>query len=294
MKKSKKIFFYIYTIFTILVLISVLTASTYAWFSGGKTVDTTRVTSRTMDEEVELILAGTIGGAENGFGGNGSGSGSGSNEGEMLQVNDASLLLPVSTADLKTFLFNNYTVDDMAKGFDVLSKEEYYYHGRFYSRAKMPAEKKMAIYLDENVAGGGILSSDDPKLLNAARLGLVFNNDYSNAVILRLSDASNAPGDRIFNTVVNGETLDGSKVLSVSGDSVAAVADPSVLIDEYTVFLSGDTPRVPAKPLYTLESNETVSVDVYFYLEGCDPDCTDSVKLDKGALQVALYGLLVD
>ena len=64
MKKSKKIFFYIYTIFTILVLISVLTASTYAWFSGGKTVDTTRVTSRTMDEEVELILAGTIGGAE--------------------------------------------------------------------------------------------------------------------------------------------------------------------------------------------------------------------------------------
>ena len=42
-----------------------------------------------------------------------------------------------------------------------------------------------------------------------------------------------------------------------------------------------------------LNLNETYTVDVYFYLEGCDPDClSDKVALTKATLNLAFYGLL--
>jgi hypothetical protein len=41
-----------------------------------------------------------------------------------------------------------------------------------------------------------------------------------------------------------------------------------------------------------LELNQIYAVDIYFYLEGCDPDCSDSVSLDGADLHLAFYGVL--
>ena len=32
------------------------------------------------------------------------------------------------------------------------------------------------------------------------------------------------------------------------------------------------------------------ALDIYFYLEGCDPDCSDSVSFDNANLHLAFYG----
>ena len=32
--------------------------------------------------------------------------------------------------------------------------------------------------------------------------------------------------------------------------------------------------------------------NMYFYLEGCDPDCSDSVSYDEADLHLAFYGVL--
>ena len=53
--------------------------------------------------------------------------------------------------------------------------------------------------------------------------------------------------------------------------------------------LGGEAPA----PLAKLELNRIYRVDIYFYLEGCDPDClTDRVAMDEALLKLAFFGLL--
>ena len=102
----------------------------------------------------------------------------------------------------------------------------------------------------------GLLGKDvNGTLLNAARLGLVFNNDYTSSVILRLSESQNASGQQIFNTVV--------------------ASDMSV----------------PQRPLCVMNLNQIYPVDVYFYLEGCDSDCSDAITHNEADLYLAFYGI---
>ena len=41
-----------------------------------------------------------------------------------------------------------------------------------------------------------------------------------------------------------------------------------------------------------MELGKIYTVDVYFYLEGCDPDCSDSVSFDQSELYLGFYGVL--
>lgn len=79
----------------------------------------------------------------------------------------------------------------------------------------------MNLYLDqsERLLGKNV----DGRLLNAARLGLVFDGDTANSIILRLSEASNPSDMQSNNTVVNGTKLNGSQVLRYRNGSVSAV-----------------------------------------------------------------------
>ena len=49
---------------------------------------------------------------------------------------------------------------------------------------------------------------------------------------------------------------------------------------------------LPEQPLLTMDLNRIYPVDIYFYLEGCDPDCTDSVSFNTADLQLSFYGVL--
>jgi hypothetical protein len=51
---------------------------------------------------------------------------------------------------------------------------------------------------------------------------------------------------------------------------------------------------LPEEPLFYMEMNCIYAVDIYFYLEGCDPDCSDSVSFNEADLRLAFYGVCVE
>jgi hypothetical protein len=182
----------------------------------------------------------------------------------------------------------------MASSFQVVEQEDYYYHGRVYVRATAEGQDtsgKMAVYLDQGSdSGGAIAQAASGDLLNASRLGLTF--DGENSVIFKLSNTSNTSKKQVRNTVLGGSVLSDDQVLGYSNKKVTGVKDPSVFLSQYTISVSDDTVSLPDAPLTYLELNKIYPVDIYFYLEGCDPDCSDSISYDEAELHLAFYGIL--
>lgn len=266
---------------TMLAALLALAAATYAWFTSNRAVETSTATARTGEETLTLQLSQSGGSAFRDM-----------QTAAITQVNrtSATKLLPVSTADLVNFVYAPATVEDRAVYFEKVENEAYYYHGRIYLRASgqgFTGNESMNLYLDqsENLLGKNV----DGRLLNAARLGLVFDGDTANPIILRLSESSNPSGMRSNNTVVNGMVLNGSQVLRYRNGSVSAVSDPSVAAADYAMDASFG---LPSRTLLTMQIGKIYSLDIYFYLEGCDPDCTDSVSYNTADLQLSFYGAL--
>jgi hypothetical protein len=270
-----------------MILLSVLTAATYAWFTANRVVGTSRVTGRTAVENAELLISST-----------GGESFRGSGQADIIQVNSSNreYLMPVSTADLVHFVSSMAVGEGYASYFTPVTNESGYFHGRVYIMAKVDGgaeNASVALYLDESEqAGGAIVSSDGENglILNAARLGLVFGGDPDTAVILRLSEDENGAGERGMNTMVDGVAIEEGSVLDSSGDTVRPVPDPSVPIDAYTV--KDEDESVPPRPIFTAKANTIYPVDIYFYLEGCDADCTEAIAFDGNELHLAFYGVL--
>lgn len=271
-----------------ILLALTLTSATFAWFSANRQVGTSRAAARTATGEISLLVS-SKGGSE--F--------DGSDEADIVQVNTSNMkyLMPVSTADLQSFVCCPATSEDgNAVSFNKVENEENYFHGRIYIKAVLTGinqDSSVAVYLDESELSGGELvqpEDSDSLILNAARLGLTFNHDETTSVIFRLSDQSNPDGARRNNTVLNGRVLGDGFVLSSSGSDISAVEDPAVPFSDYTVDESGD--RLPEKPLFIMEANTIYPVDVFFYLEGCDPDCTEAISFDANDLHLAFYGVI--
>ena len=280
MKHRFKIWFQIVTmIFAVLSL----AFATYAWFTTNREVSTSTATARTGEETLELQLS-TSGG----------GSFRDADSVSIQQVNQTSAeyLLPVSTSNLVNFVYSPNTEAGIAKAFQPVENESYYYHGRVYIRATgtgWPDGTTMKLYLDQsdNILGQQVSG----ELLNAARLGLVFDGDYSSAVILKLSDSSNSSDQQVYNTEVNGQRLGDNQVLSYVTQSVQAVTDPSVAAGQYTVTFDNDSMQAPERTLLTMNLNQIYSVDIYFYIEGCDPDCSSYIQYSIADLQIGFYGI---
>lgn len=266
---------------TMLAAVLSLAAATYAWFTSNRAVGTSTATARTGEETLTLQLSSSGGSAFRDM-----------QTAAITQVNrtSAAKLLPVSTSDLVNFVCAPSTVADQAVHFEKVENEAYYYHGRIYLRAfgeGFSGSQVMNLYLDqsERLLGKNV----DGRLLNAARLGLVFDGDTANPIILRLSEASNPSDMQSNNTVVNGTKLNGSQVLRYRNGSVSAVRDPSVPVADYAMDASLG---LPSHTLLSMQIGKIYSLDIYFYLEGCDPDCTDSVSFNTADLQLSFYGVL--
>ena len=148
----------------------------------------------------------------------------------------------------------------------------------------------MKLYLDQS---DGILGEKvSGEMLNAARLGLVFDGDYSSEVILKLSDSQNTSKQQVYNTVINGQTLGKDQVLSYRNGKIEAVSDPAAAVSSYTVSFTDDSVEVPDRTLLTMQFNKIYTVDVYFYIEGCDPDCSNDIQYSTADLQLGFYGVL--
>jgi hypothetical protein len=277
----------LYSMITMLAVLLSLTAATYAWFSSNSIVNTDRVSGRSGTDLVKLEISPTGGNDFNG-----------GQESALIQVNanSSERLMPVSTADLYTFVSSPGTIDGEAVYFEKVQGERYYYHGRVYLRATSQGHAenaKLALYLDgSQAAGGNLMTSVKGALQNAGRLGLTF--DGGGAKILRLSEEGNAANGQNMNVKLNGVAVQAGQVINGSADPFQIVADPSAPIGQYMVGEDGLTGSTSLTPLLMMELNRIYMVDVYFYLEGCDPDCTDIAKLDSLNLHLAFYGVLTE
>ena len=285
-KHPGKILKILYSVVTALLLLLSCGAATYAWFTSNRIVTTDRVSGRSGSDAVELLISA-----------NGGASFNGSEESSIVQVNSADItsLMPVSTSDLTNFVYAKGTVEEKANHFTKVENEKYYYHGRVYIQAKadgQPDGTTMNLYLDQGEdAGGALLQNASGDILNAGRLGLIFNQE--SPLIFQLSDTGNASENRTYNTVVGGQVLGDGQVLTMNANNeVQAVADPSVSLGDYTIDASGNGTNLPDKALFTMNLNQIYQVDIYFYVEGCDPDCFKTVENTDVNLHLAFYGVL--
>ena len=257
-------------IYAIIILLT-LSVSTYAWFTSNRTVGTNRVNASVAQTDISLYV----------------GSSADTVNSEVCDIahvntHDLENLRPVSTSDLSTFI---YSV--AGKGFSRVEDEKYIYHGRVYIRAVAEGTtsySRLALYFEN---AGDLLKADEGShLLNAARLGFTF--DGSRPVILNLSQESNGEGHTINNTYLSGSTtaMEAGNVLTYSGDTVTPVSDPSIYIGDTVL---GENGR--ATPFAYIDLNRTYAMDIYFYLEGCDPDCSDYVQKDGVTLQLYFSGV---
>lgn len=271
-----------FLVVTICAALAAMTAATYAWFTTNKAVSTGIATARTGDERLELQISSEGG---NHF--------TDQETVSVFQVNqtDQKKMIPVSTDNLVDFVYAPFTSGGDAKKFLRVEKEENYYHGRIYLRAAgdgFAADDCLALYLDQS--DGILASASSGMLLHASRLGLRFDNDKT--VIFRLSDDTNPKDAQTYNTIIKGERLGADQVLSYQNGTIKAVTDPSVSLSDYTISFETSSIRIPDKPLLLMEWNKIYTLDIYFYLEGCDPDCSDSVSFDQADIHLAFYGML--
>jgi hypothetical protein len=266
------------SVFTIAVVALVLTSATYAWFTSNGEVYTSRVEAKTNDTDARLYISPT-GGADFRK----------TSEGEITQINSADVesLQPVSTDDLNGFVYNLPPQNGRNDRFLLDKDAKRYYHGHVYIEAEVTGSvnyRAMTLYLDDVAS---LVSSDDGSLFaNAGRIGLRLEG--GEPVIVRMSESENSAADREWNTYVNDVLLEDGKVLhyNASTEAVEAADDPSVALASAVV-----TAADPVS-LGTIELNRIYELEIFFWLEGTDPDCTNAIQTDGAGSVISLFGVL--
>lgn len=266
----------VFAIISMLAAVLALSSATFAWFTSNTSVSTNKVTASVGDVNATLLISSS--GGLNFKGGT---------EASITTANETEVetLLPVSTSDLEHFAYpasgsknTNWLLDEDEKRF---------YHGTVYivgSCGGSAAYTKMALYLDE-IDKMISADDDDSKFANAGRIGIkIKGND---PVIIRMSEDENETGQQVRNTYLNGVLLDDNIVIHKDDSSSGAeeVDDPSKEIKTYSA--AEKTP----KPVAVINLDEVYEVNIYFYLEGCDPDCSDYISKDEIDVFISLFGV---
>lgn len=269
---------------SILVAMSVFSAATYAWFTANSKVFTSRIEASTDRAELRLYVKAPDDASFEG------------SECELSFGAEQITLLPVSTADLQNFVYCPGMASDKAEIFrqiEDLNEQTLLAYGAVDMRAELDgvSAAKVAVYLDQPEDFGLLAeaSEEDSLLLNAARLGLMLRGDADTAHIFYLSDEHNDEEEQVLNTVIDGELQEDDIVLESDGSgNVSPVPDPALPLGA-CMLTDGEK---PGEPLFYLEAGKDYTIDVFFYLEGCDPDCSDSVAYDTADLALAFYATL--
>ena len=277
-----------YIALVMVVLAATLGAATYAWFTSNMKVNTSSVSVHSDTSKLVLEL----GDAD---------AGSWSQQGDASLATNASdsvTLYPVSTFDLNGFAAcaqNNAagaaTVFEQAK-----DDGSAYYHGWIDLRPTITGtgaskvKGKVNLYLAESLTPQGA----DAELLRAARVGIkvssggqvlatnIFELDSSDSGH-RAEHPTTAPAglagytDGMLLGWQNGQLACGA---NVTQDPAAFTLDTS------------ETATRPQNSLATLALGQTYRLDIYYYIEGTDPDSADCLHQDPGALHLALFATL--
>lgn len=255
----------------LLITLLALGGASYAWFSHNSNASTSKISAKASDADAKLLLSLT----ESPF--------NGQREVDLsaaqIAESGSGKLMPVSTSDLVSFVYNSGV---------KMSGENDIFHAVIYVKAEgdESLDQRLAVYLDDTE--GQLFTGDAGSLfLNAGRLGLLFEG--KSPFIAALSDEHNSTDKQTDNTKLNGADVARGKVLHMdAAGNVSAVDDPVVRLASAGI-KSGD-----AKAVAVIAMNKVYRLDIYFYLEGTDPDCSSAVELNKAKLHLAFFGELTD
>lgn len=273
---------------------AVLTTATYAWFSTNGNVETETVTARTGSVDLELQISQKPGedfSPETIKDANGT-----EYNGVALEALGSRVLLPVSTPDLKTFVYSPVTDEGEATESTLTVPtqqrlEEIVYHTTIYLRLRdngtLSDNAAVSLYLDDlGVQKTAEETEAENRLLNAARLGLAINGSY---LILRYSEDQDGAES---NTLLNGERLKPGQVLTWENAVVKAADIPAGNQGLLSEFQYSDKNLKPKPILEGMKPGTVYPLDIYFYLEGCDPDCEKNAQKQKADLSLGFYAVL--
>lgn len=268
------------------VLLAALGVATYAWFTNNAAVNTNSVSVHSDDSSLVVDLGDAA-------------SGSWSSSGDVaLSSNspDPLTLYPVSTFDLNGFAECTHNNDaGEAVHFEQAADGEHFYHGWIDLRARVigsgagNATGAVNLYLGDSL----VPSDTDPELLRAARVGLKFSRAGQVVKTCYFALDGSGGGHRGEHPATR-PGLDGyadGMLLGWQNGSLACANDGS---EDFNAYLmgSGDSSTRPQNALLTMDQGTEYRLDVYYYIEGTDPDSADYLYGDVGVVHLNLFAVL--
>ena len=298
-----------YIALVMVALAATLGAATYAWFTNNMKVNTNSVSVHSDTSKLVLEL----GDADRG---------SWSQQGDVSLTSNATgavTLYPVSTFDLNGFAAcaQNNSAGDATVFEQAKDNGSAFYHGWIDLRPTITgtgASKvrgKVNLYLAESLVPQGA----DAELLRAARVGIKISS--SNQVLatwllraarvgIKISSSNQVLATNIFELDSSDSGHRGEHPTTAPA-GLAGYADGMLLgwqngqlacgtnVTQDPAAFTLDTSETATRPqntLATLALGQTYRLDIYYYIEGTDPDSADYLYQDPGTLHLALFATL--
>lgn len=277
-----------YIALVMVALAATLGAATYAWFTSNMKVNTNSVSVHSDTSKLVLEL----GDAD---------AGSWSQQGDASLSSTASgaaTLYPVSTFDLNGFAAcaQNNSSGDATVFEQAKDNGSAYYHGWIDLRPTITGtgaskvKGKVSLYLAESLVPQGA----DAELLRAARVGIKISSGgqvlAANIFELDSSDSGHR-GEHPTTAPAGLAGYTDGMLLGWQNGQLACGADVKQDPAAFTLDAS-ETATRPQNALATLALGQAYRLDIYYYIEGTDPDSADYLHQDPGTLHLALFATL--
>ena len=278
----------VYIALVMVTLAATLGVATYAWFTSNMKVNTNSVSVHSDTSKLLLELGDAS-------------RGSWSQQGDVSLVSNASgavTLYPVSTFDLNGFAAcaQNNSAGDASVFEQAKDNGSAYYHGWIDLRPTITGtgaskvKGKVSLYLAESLVPQGT----DAELLCAARVGIKISsgNQVLATNIFELDSSDGGHRGEHPTTAPTGLAgyTDGM-LLGWQNGQLACGADVKQDPAAFTLDTS-ETATRPQNALATLTLGQTYRLDIYYYIEGTDPDSASYLYQDPGTLHLALFATL--
>lgn len=277
-----------YIALVMVALAATLGAATYAWFTSNMKVNTNSVSVHSDTSKLVLELGDA-------------------SRGNWSQQGDASLastasgavtLYPVSTFDLTGFAAcaQNNSSGDATVFEQAKDNGSAYYHGWIDLRPTITGtgtskvRGKVSLYLAESL----VPQDADAELLRAARVGIKISSGNqvlaTNIFELDSSDGGHR-GEHPATAPTGLAGYTDGMLLGWQNGQLACGANVTQDPASFTLDTS-ETATRPQNALATLTLGQTYRLDIYYYIEGTDPDSASYLYQDPGTLHLALFATL--
>lgn len=277
-----------YIALVMVALAATLGVATYAWFTSNMKVNTNSVSVHSDTSKLVLELGDAS-------------RGSWSQQGDVSLASTASgtvTLYPVSTFDLNGFAAcaQNNSAGDASVFEQAKDNGSAYYHGWIDLRPTITGtgaskvKGKVSLYLAESLVPQGT----DAELLCAARVGIKISSGNqvlaTNIFELDSSDGGHR-GEHPATAPAGLAGYADGMLLGWQNGQLACGANVTQDPASFTLDTS-ETATRPQNALATLALGQTYRLDVYYYIEGTDPDSANYLYEDQGTLHLALFATL--